>query len=131
MEKYASKTNRHLFLHIKHVKKPRNEAENSAQESGIPEKVSRMAIGVEGGFSADVKKDEFEEINQIIIIPSYQTFSIGKFFTKKNVKTTNIYKMISRVFFVFFQTFRRPRCSLGNSNECKRCAPSRISYLQS
>ena len=40
-----------------------------------------MAIGVEGGFSADVKKDEFDEINQIVIIPSYQTFSIGKFFT--------------------------------------------------
>ena len=79
VEKYASKTNRHLFLHIKHVKKPRNEVENSAQESGIPEKVSRMAIGVEGGFSADVKKDEFDEINQIVIIPSYQTFSIGKF----------------------------------------------------
>ena len=94
VEKYASKTNRHLFLHIKHVKKPRNEVENSAQESGIPEKVSRMAIGVEGGFSADVKKDEFDEINQIVIIPSYQTFSIGKFFTKKN-RQNDVY---SRVF---------------------------------
>ena len=100
MEKYASKTNRHLFLHIKHVKKPRNEAENSAQESGIPEKVSRMAIGVEGGFSADVKKDEFDEINQIVIIPSYQTFSIGKFVTLRKIQDFSVTQILREINFL-------------------------------
>lgn len=76
VEKYANKTNRHLFLHLKEIKKP--QPETKPEESGIPEKVSRMAIGVEGGFKADVKKDEYESVNEIVIIPSYQRFSIRK-----------------------------------------------------
>ena len=60
---------------MKQVKKPPNEAE---EESGIPEKVSKMAIGVEGGFKSDVKKDEYDDVNEIVMLPSFQKFSIGK-----------------------------------------------------
>ena len=62
---------------MKQIKKPPKE-ETEAQESGIPEKVSRMAIGVEGGFKANVQKDEYEDVNEIVIIPSFEKFSIGK-----------------------------------------------------
>jgi len=75
VEQYAAKTDRHLFLHMKQIKKPPKE-ETEAQESGIPEKVSRMAIGVEGGFKANVQKDEYEDVNEIVIIPSFEKFSI-------------------------------------------------------
>ena len=50
------------------------------QESGIPEKVSKMAIGVEGGFSSVIKKDEYDDINEIVIIKgpdSWKSFQIG------------------------------------------------------
>ena len=60
---------------MKQVKKPPKEAE---EESGIPEKVSKMAIGVEGGFKSDVKKDEYDDVNEIVMVPSFQKFSIGK-----------------------------------------------------
>jgi len=73
VEKYAAKTGRQLFLHMKQVKKPPKESE---EESGIPEKVSKMAIGVEGGFKTDVKKDEYDDVNELVIIPSFQKFSI-------------------------------------------------------
>ena len=50
---------------------------DESQESGIPEKVSRMAIGVEGGFqAADFKTDEYDDINDIVIIPSFQRFGV-------------------------------------------------------
>ena len=60
---------------MKQVKRPPKESE---EESGIPEKVSKMAIGVEGGFKSDVKKDEYDDVNEIVIVPSFQRFSIGK-----------------------------------------------------
>ena len=63
---------------MRKVKRPKSD-EKEQQESGIPEKVSRMAIGVEGGFKADVKKEEYDSVNEIVIVPSYQKFSIGKF----------------------------------------------------
>ena len=56
------------------MKRPRKE---ETQDSGIPEKVSKMAIGVEGGFSSDIKKDEYDEVSQIVIVPSHQAISIG------------------------------------------------------
>ena len=77
---YVNKTNRHLFLHLKQVKRPKKESMET-QESGIPEKVSKMAIGVEGGFSSVIKKDEYDDINEIVIIKgpdSWKSFQIGK-----------------------------------------------------
>ena len=92
VEKYAAKTNRHLFLHIKQVKRPRKE---ETQDSGIPEKVSKMAIGVEGGFSSDIKKDEYDEVSQIVIVPSHQAISIGItfiYFNKLNYLMSEYFK---------------------------------------
>ena len=34
---------------------------------------------VEGGFKSDVKKDENDNVNEIVIVPSFQKFSIGEY----------------------------------------------------
>ena len=86
---------------MKQVKKPPKEAE---EESGIPEKVSKMAIGVEGGFKSDVKKDEYDDVNEIVMLPSFQKFSIGKqrFFYK------TIGQLISKCPFGVFKSTKKP-----------------------
>ena len=40
-------------------------------------KVSRLAIGVEGGFQLDTKKYEYEDKNTIVLLPGFQEFKIG------------------------------------------------------
>ena len=40
-------------------------------------KVSRLAIGVEGGFHVDTKKYEYEDQNTIVLLPDFQKFKIG------------------------------------------------------
>ena len=72
VEKYSEKSGRRLFLHCKQVKKPKKDQE----DSGIPEKVSKMAIGVEGGFKSDIKKDEFEDAYKIVVLPEFQEYSV-------------------------------------------------------
>ena len=70
------------------------------QESGIPEKVSKMAIGVEGGFSSDIKKDEYDDFNEIVVIKgpdSWKSFPIGNkmqlYYKSFYLKLVNIFKM--------------------------------------
>ena len=72
VEKYSEKSGRRLFLHCKKVKKPKKPQE----ESGIPEKVSKMAIGVEGGFKSDVKLEEFDDVFKIVVLPEFQEFAV-------------------------------------------------------
>ena len=74
VEKYAEKSGRRLFLHCKQIKK--EVKEDNADPSGIPEKVSKMAIGVEGGFKSDIKKDEFEDKFKIVVLPDFQEFAV-------------------------------------------------------
>ena len=74
MTPYSEKSGRRLFLHCKQVKKPPKE--KPEDPSGIPEKVSKMAIGVEGGFKSDVKKEEFEDFFKIVVLPDFQEFAV-------------------------------------------------------
>ena len=39
--------------------------------------VSRLAIGVEGGFDLDTKKFEYEDRNSVVLLPGFQQFKIG------------------------------------------------------
>ena len=43
----------------------------------VPEKVSRMAIGVPGGFNPDEKKYEFSEENSVVLMPDFKSFPLG------------------------------------------------------
>ena len=35
-----------------------------------------MAIGVDGGFKSDIKKDEFEDKFKIVVLPDFQEFAV-------------------------------------------------------
>ncbi|GAB6019409.1 Ubiquitin carboxyl-terminal hydrolase 13 [Chamberlinius hualienensis] len=62
------------FLHLRRIKKecPRNPTEATEEK-----KVVRLAIGVEGGFDFESqKKYEYEEVNSIVLLPSFTVISL-------------------------------------------------------
>ena len=78
---YHRKTGRSVFLHLRRIKKPiEKPKENAGEETAVveppAEKVSRLAIGVEGGFSLDSKNFEFEDRNSIVLLPDFHKFKI-------------------------------------------------------
>ena len=79
VETYSSKANKKVFLHLKRKKIVKEEAKEASNgdNSGIPEKVSRLAIGVQGGFDVDVKKYDIIEENSIVLLPEFKSFSLG------------------------------------------------------
>lgn len=42
----------------------------------VPEKVSRMAIGVPGGFNPDEKNYDVQEVTALVVLPSFTRFSL-------------------------------------------------------
>lgn len=96
VELYSNRTGRSAFLRLKRTKKsveaseddgpaakgaagpqPPEEGDAAAHSSGVPEKVSRLAIGVPGGFNPDAKKYYYEEQSQIVLVPGFEQFSLG------------------------------------------------------
>jgi len=69
LEKYSKRTDNRVFLHIKRTKK-------EVEEKEVPEKVSRLAINVEGGFNTD-NKDNWEETSRIVIFPSMEAVELN------------------------------------------------------
>ncbi|CAD5112680.1 DgyrCDS1901 [Dimorphilus gyrociliatus] len=69
VSRHAERTGNCVFLHLKTKKKKKN----VRTESDEPEKkkVTRMAIGVEGGFDANTAQFEYEEKQTIVILPSW------------------------------------------------------------
>ncbi|XP_044766988.1 ubiquitin carboxyl-terminal hydrolase 5 isoform X1 [Coccinella septempunctata] len=73
LEKYYNKTGDAVFLHIRREK---SEVCCQQQGDGPEKKITRLAIGVEGGFSADPgKKYEYTDHCSIVILPSYTTIA--------------------------------------------------------
>ncbi|KAJ9588235.1 hypothetical protein L9F63_018399, partial [Diploptera punctata] len=70
VECYFNKTGNAVFLHIRREKK---EIPVEQPGDGPEKKITRLAIGVEGGFDPDSgkKKFEFEETYSIVILPSF------------------------------------------------------------
>lgn len=67
VEKYQQKTGNSIFLHIKRNKK---EVESNLTEAVPKKKITRLAIGLEGGFEIDEKAYEIETIYHIYICPA-------------------------------------------------------------
>uniref|UniRef100_A0A336MN68 Ubiquitin carboxyl-terminal hydrolase n=1 Tax=Culicoides sonorensis TaxID=179676 RepID=A0A336MN68_CULSO len=61
--KYATATGNCVFLHIKRTRR------EIAQEKGQQEEVTRLAIGVPGGFNVDEKKYEYDTSYCIVVLP--------------------------------------------------------------
>lgn len=49
-----------------------------ADSDEVPEKIVRLAIGVEGGFKGDVTKVEYDDRHTIVTLPNFDVFSIGE-----------------------------------------------------
>ncbi|KAH8264916.1 hypothetical protein KR038_007626 [Drosophila bunnanda] len=76
VREYASKTGHQVFLHIHRVKTPKEgeaaDAEcNPEEEAGPERKITRLAIGVEGGYNESdmAKKYEIKDTYSIVVAP--------------------------------------------------------------
>ncbi len=85
VEQYHRRTGNGIFLHIKRRKVPLREADKEKQQEEedkkeeIPEKVSKMAIGVPGGFDVAMKKKyECEYSYQVAVLPQFNFYPIGE-----------------------------------------------------
>lgn len=70
VERYAEKRNHHVFLHIKRVK---TEIPSEPITEGPEKKITRLAIGVEGGYDPEAGKRKFKytETYNIVVIPTF------------------------------------------------------------
>ena len=74
---YHNRTSNAIFLHRKRTKVPKADDDgDKAKKDEVPEKVSRMAIGVPGGFNPDEKKYEFVEENSVVLMPGFKSFPL-------------------------------------------------------
>ncbi|XP_052286427.1 ubiquitin carboxyl-terminal hydrolase 5-like isoform X2 [Dreissena polymorpha] len=71
VERYFKKTGNRVFLHLKRTRK-----EVVTEDAPTESKVTKLAIGVEGGFQTDEKKIKFEEHNSVVVLPGWETFSL-------------------------------------------------------
>jgi len=103
VEDYHRKTGRSLFLHLRQIKREVENPKNGPSEDGNiaeppAEKVSKLAIGVEGGFDLDTKKYTYEDKNTIVLLPGFHTFKIDeKLPTMISMCATEILKAESAV----------------------------------
>ncbi|XP_075236962.1 ubiquitin specific protease 5 [Lycorma delicatula] len=72
VERHFQKTGNAVYLHIR---RERIDISNKMPGDGPEKKVTRLAIGVEGGFDADIDKKKFEikETMSIVILPDFLT----------------------------------------------------------
>lgn len=70
VERHYQKTNQRVYLHIKHIRKPK-EDDNSGVGDPPKKKPTRLAIGVEGGFDVASQQFEYEETVNIFILPEH------------------------------------------------------------
>ncbi|EDW93854.1 ubiquitin carboxyl-terminal hydrolase 5 [Drosophila yakuba] len=76
VREYADKTGNRVFLHIQRVKTPKEGADTEAEcdpesEAGPERKITRLAIGVEGGYNESdmAKKYEIKDTYSIVVAP--------------------------------------------------------------
>ncbi|XP_047533547.1 ubiquitin carboxyl-terminal hydrolase 5 [Vanessa atalanta] len=74
VEQYFQKTGNAVFLHIFREKKPIPEPEQTGD--GPEKKITRLAIGVEGGFDPDCGKPKYTYTDHynVVVLPGFHTF---------------------------------------------------------
>ena len=75
VDRYVRKTGNKLFLHFKKLKHIKPSLNNELEPE---KKITRLAIGVEGGFQVEdpTNKYQYEEKNSIAIFPGPVKFSL-------------------------------------------------------
>lgn len=72
VQKYAEKTGNCVFLHI-HREKTLKEDASQEDEAGPERKITRLAIGVKGGYNdGDTKKYEYKDHYTIVVMPDIE-----------------------------------------------------------
>ncbi|XP_068633085.1 ubiquitin carboxyl-terminal hydrolase 5 [Battus philenor] len=74
VEQYFQKTGNAVFLHIQREKKPIPEPEVTGD--GPEKKITRLAIGVEGGFEPDSGKPKYTYTDHysVVVLPGFHTY---------------------------------------------------------
>ncbi|XP_023298160.2 ubiquitin carboxyl-terminal hydrolase 5 [Lucilia cuprina] len=73
VQKYAEKTGNCVFLHIYREKHLKEDAAKGEDEAGPERKITRLAIGVEGGYNdKDTKNYEYKDNYSIVVMPDIQ-----------------------------------------------------------
>ncbi|CAH1179098.1 unnamed protein product [Phaedon cochleariae] len=72
VQRHYQKTGEVIYLHIRREK---HEVSSPQQGDGPEKKITRLAIGVEGGFDPELgkKKFEYEDFYNIVVLPSFAT----------------------------------------------------------
>ncbi|XP_026327826.1 ubiquitin carboxyl-terminal hydrolase 5 [Hyposmocoma kahamanoa] len=75
VEQYFQKTGNAVYLHIRREKKPMPEPEKTGD--GPEKKITRLAIGVEGGFDPDYGKPKYTYVDHytIVLLPGFHTYN--------------------------------------------------------
>ena len=72
---YHARTDNAIFVHRKRTKIPKETKKDDGSDE-VPEKVSRMAIGVPGGFNPEARKYDYSEENAIVVMPDFKSFPL-------------------------------------------------------
>lgn len=75
VRKYAEKSGNCVFLHIRREKIPiEDDQVKSGDEAGPERKITRLAIGLEGGYNdANNKKYEYKDHYSVVVAPDIET----------------------------------------------------------
>lgn len=74
---YHKKTGNSVFLHIRRLRHEIAENVNiESSDDGPEKKITRLAIGVEGGFDANAGKDRYtyEDVYKVVVLPQNASF---------------------------------------------------------
>ncbi|KAM7358302.1 ubiquitin specific protease 5 [Cochliomyia hominivorax] len=73
VKRYAEKTGNYVFLHIYREKHLKEDAGKAEDEAGPERKITRLAIGVEGGYNDnDTKNYEYKNNYSIVVMPDIE-----------------------------------------------------------
>ncbi|XP_015606873.1 ubiquitin carboxyl-terminal hydrolase 5 [Cephus cinctus] len=70
VERYSNLTGYHDYLHIRRTRK---KIPSEQQGDGPEKKITRLAIGTEGGFTPDQQKYTYEETYSLVTLPEFMT----------------------------------------------------------
>lgn len=74
VERYVNKTGNKVFLHLRKIKKLIPQEKNELEPE---KKITRLAIGIEGGFQLEnATKYEYEDNNSIAVFPGPKEISL-------------------------------------------------------
>ncbi|XP_078729533.1 ubiquitin carboxyl-terminal hydrolase 5-like isoform X1 [Lampetra fluviatilis] len=76
VERHFRRTGQRLYLHIQRTRKQEEDKSAARDEDPPRKKPTRLAIGVEGGFSVEADRAEYDEVVTLVVFPEYLRLSL-------------------------------------------------------